>query len=469
MTALSHPAFRIASGRAVTRADLVPFTDPLRVPPVLRPRWSGTLGVPLTVRAQPAWVTLHSQLPRTLVWAYDGHFPGPTIEVRRGERLRVAWRNELSGAVRLASYDNDQPASGLWYHDQAMVLTVPTVMTGLTGAYLIRDEVEDALQLPHGGHEVPLLLADRDIPSTGSFTLVNGAIWPYLAVEPRWYRFRLVNASDARVYRLGLVDVAGGTVPGAMYQIGSDGGLLPAPVPLESLTLAPAERADVLIDFRALAGGSLRLLDTAPGATPEPGVMKFRVGTRPVRDTFTLPAVLDPGFVRLDHDTAPGHQDRWAALIPADPAGGGDPELWELAELAGTSGVPVPSDGIIQVREADGTVRTFRRTARTSTDQLDLAGADAGQQWSVLNLGGRTRPVHLHEGRFQALSRAEYTVADGGVPRFDAAVGGTVRPVGYADAGTLDANEQGWKDVIRVGAGDLVRIAAGTGDRTADV
>lgn len=102
------------------------------------------------------------------------------------------------------------------------------------------------------------------LPFLGPYTTVNGRIWPHLDVDDAWYRFRLVNASNARIYDLVLVDEENNPVPGVIRQIGSDGGLLPRPVPVDfdevlpQLTIAPAERMDLLIDFSALveAAGS---------------------------------------------------------------------------------------------------------------------------------------------------------------------------------------------------------------------
>jgi spore coat protein A len=123
--------------------------------------------------------------------------------------------------------------------------------------YLIRDDEEDALRLPSGTHEIPLIICDRNldmnedgeftgdllyktlvlerepmklgVPFSGPFTLVNGVIWPHLTVDARWYRFRLLNASNFRPYTLELRDEDGAAVCRALHQIGTDGGLLPAP------------------------------------------------------------------------------------------------------------------------------------------------------------------------------------------------------------------------------------------------
>src|SRR5436190_16332493 len=246
---------------------LTKFVDPLPIPPFIRV--GGAQRRRVTIRLREAFVRLHAELPLTRVWTYNGHFPGPTLEVRQGQRLRVAWKNELRGplpltgvevdhdvqqpgrggatartdltavppwivthvhgiavnggsdgwpenailpgAAQLAEYPNDQPAGTFWYHDHAMGLTRWNVLAGLAGMYLIRDHEEAALHLPSGDREVPLIIGDRNldvdaagnlsgdllykvstfqtepehltVPFSGPFTLVNGKIWPFLAVR----------------------------------------------------------------------------------------------------------------------------------------------------------------------------------------------------------------------------------------------------------------------------------------------
>ncbi|MFF3732489.1 O-aminophenol oxidase PhsA [Streptomyces sp. NPDC002476] len=560
------------AGAAVSAArvgGLVPYADPLPVPPVLRPRSDDPLHE-TEIAVSPTWVRMHSQLPPTLMWGYDGMVPGPTIEVRRGERIRIAWTNRVpegseypvtavevgpvgpgetaphnrpgrdgvepdadvsalpawtvthlhgaqtgggndgwadnavgSGDAQLSEYPNDHHAAHWWYHDHAMNITRWNVYAGLVGTYLVRDDEEDTLGLPSGDREVPLILADRNLdtdedgrpngrllhkttvvvaadpetgkpvslPFLGPYTTVNGRIWPHFDVDDAWYRFRLVNASNARIYDLVLLDDANEPVPGVIRQIGSDGGLLPRPVPVDfdesmpSLTIAPAERMDLLIDFSALAGRRVRLVNRGrlgPGvpdlasSVPFPQVMEFRVRETGLRDAFVPPEVLSGSFRRYEHGLVE-HGHRLVVLTPPGTVGGGGhPEIWEMTEVEDASGVPMPSDGVVQVRGEDGTVRTYRRIARSFNDGLGFTvGENTYEQWSFLNLGAPTHPMHIHLADFQVLGREAYTV-DG----FDTAIGGTRSPVAF-DHGTeipVPANEQGWKDVFRVPQGQLVKV-----------
>lgn len=531
-------------------AELTPFLDALRVPDRLRPGAEEALRG-IEIRLTATWTRLHPQLPPTKVWTYNGHFPGPTIEVPRGRRLRVAWTNRLTGAYpvtavevrptaldprpsetpgydrtagkpredvaalppwsvthlhgartgggndgwaenavapgdsQLSEYPNDHRATAWWYHDHAMDITRWNVFTGLVGMYLVRDAEEAALRLPDGAHEVPLIIADRNVdrdedghltgrllhktqlvgpadapvalPFSGPYTTVNGVVWPHFDVEARWYRFRVLNASNARLYELQLRDdETGEPVPGVVWQIGSDGGLLPKPVPLdEPLKAAPAERMDLLIDFRELRGRKLRLVNASASAGPYPQVMQFRVGTQKVRDRFVLPDVVSPSFRRITHDNVPGHDHRMVVLTPA---GAGHPEIWEMVKVDPAT-VAIPSDGVIQIDNGTQT-STYRRIARSFDDALGFMAKRGGwEQWSFLNLANPApmHPMHIHLIDFQVLSRDVYDVS-----RFDAAVGGTLPglPITLANPSSapIAPNEQGWKDVIQVPGRQMVNV-----------
>jgi o-aminophenol oxidase len=572
MSPSANPPTDVVSHRHGARADagtpggrLTKFRDPLQIPPVVRAR----PGRPLTIRMRNAKVRLHSELPLTPVWTYEGTFPGPTIEVRRGERIRVMWRNELTGPLpfpavevplpsallpgsqgvppradvakippwtvvhlhgavtgggndgwtengvspgdaQLSEYPNDQPSGTFWYHDHAMAITRWNVYAGLAGMYLIRDGEEDALNLPGGAREVPLVLCDRNLevgpggeltgqllykvglapppatlslPFQGPYTLVNGTIWPHLKVSRRWYRFRLLNASNARVYQLELRAGDGTTLSGAMRQIGTDSGLLPEPVALNRLILTPGERADVLIDFAPFGGQSITMVNTMtpppePGTTtPNPDVMQFRVKQAPAIDSCTLPRQLSPSYVRLDHGAAPDHGHRWLVLTPPGP---GHPGMWEMVRVDPAT-VTLPSEGIIQVKQGNDTI-TLRRVARHMHDAINFVIArESWEQWSILHIGGPAggppgqppggpppgpptgppHPMHIHLVRFQTLVRERCDTAG-----FDRVLGGTRTPIVLTGTDSLEPNETGWKDVVPVPPDSLVRVLGQFGGAT---
>ncbi|MDH6575351.1 multicopper oxidase domain-containing protein [Kitasatospora sp. MAP5-34] len=230
--------------------DLTKFADPLRIPPTISP------GPELTVQLTSADVQLHSELPPTPMWTYEGGFPGPVIEVRRGQRLRVAWENRIStpypaqvgnlpaitmppaenvpgidpallnqpaaavppwavvhlhgavtggghdgwtdnamlpGGSQLSEYPNDQQATALWYHDHAMGITRLNVNAGLAGLYLVRDDEEDGLGLPDGEFEVPLVLCDRNLVTAPDGSLTGQLLYKTVGPLPFSGRYTLVN------------------------------------------------------------------------------------------------------------------------------------------------------------------------------------------------------------------------------------------------------------------------------------
>ncbi len=260
----------------------------------------------------------------TEIWGYDGLWPGPTLLVTRGRPARARLRNELDenmtvhnhghrappdsdghpvdyvrpGATREYLYPNRQAAGTYWYHDHAHGLTGPHVYRGLAGFYIIRDPAEEALGLPSGGFDVPVLLQDRIFDAAGALSYavnagtifngflgntlcVNGVHVPRFEVAARRYRFRFLNGSNARNYRLALDPAQ------PLIQVGSDGGLLAAPVSRPAVDLAPAERCDCVIDFAAFAGRSVFLRNLDPTWPALPDVLRFDVG----------PATPDPSRV----------------------------------------------------------------------------------------------------------------------------------------------------------------------------
>ena len=212
--------------------------------------------------------------------------------------------------TRTYTYENGQPAAALWYHDHRMGFTAPDVWRGLAGFYLVTDDVEAALPLPTGDRDIPLMITDRSFNADGSFAypsvdqtlletpgvtgsfmsgvlgdviLVNGVAWPYLEVDRARYRLRFLNASNARRYQLALSpQPAGG---GALVQIGSDAGLLGAPVAHDAIEIAQAERFDVAVDFSRYRPGDVVTLTNGFGAGNTGQVMQFRVGGAASDDT----------------------------------------------------------------------------------------------------------------------------------------------------------------------------------------
>jgi spore coat protein A len=342
------------------------FQAQLPVPPVLQPVRHDATTDYYEITQKVARTRILPGL-MTEIWGYNGIFPGPTIRVRRNRRIVVRHRNELQvptivhlhggrtapehdgyptdlvlpvtgwdahhmgGNVSSGSkdyiYQLDQPAATLWYHDHRMDFTGPQVYRGLVGLFLLHDDQEEALPLPRGERDIPLLICDRSFNENGSFNypsldpnlrskagvnsdfmrgvlgdviLVNGVPWPFLEVSNTRYRFRILNASNARRYRLALDPHPG--EGSAFIQIGSDLGLLAQPVRHEKLEIAQAERFDLIIDFSKYAPGTQVKLVNELGSGTTRQVMRFDV-VRREQDESTIPSQLVP-FEKLQRSAA---------------------------------------------------------------------------------------------------------------------------------------------------------------------
>ena len=551
---------------SVSERQLPPFVDLLRVPP----RRVIKAPTRLTVRLETVEHRFHRDLPPSRVWAYDGHVPGPTIEVDRGTEVEVRWENRLSGplpvTVTLASvhaaggvpvqclpgrsggavdpqaaalsgyavvhlhgalthatsdgwtenlmapgqstldtYPNDQRGALLWYHDHVMGITRFDLYAGLAGLWIVRDARERELALPEGPpYELPLMLADRNFDTapdgslTGQllhktdpdvmecfspFTTVNGVIWPRVEVEPTTYRFRVLNGSNARTYRLVLTREG---VPDhqRITQIGSDGGLLvaPVPIPVQGLVLASAERADILIDFSDLApGAELTLWNNAPspfngafadpstagtadldGLLPYPEVLGFRV-IAGGRVPPTPREALATDFQRADMQLLAGCLVRAIALVEQESDREGEPSTLTMRELTESAPTDESEITLVEARAGqDERVSRWRTLATRFEDKTNFFPVIGRPEiWRLINLTGDTHPIHVHLDAFQIINRhpAAVEVPEGGIT--DTATSATVRIGTEVDDGinhALDANELGLKDTVRVNANEVVDI-----------
>jgi spore coat protein A, manganese oxidase len=345
------------------------------------------------------------------------------------------------GQEQITDYPNPQEARTLWYHDHAMGETGRNVAAGLAGLYLIHDDYERSLNLPSGDFEVPLLLQSRGLNVNGTLyystdignefygnaATVNGKLYPYLNVEPRKYRFRIVNISNARTYALKWVDPKDQSAGPAIYQIGTDSGFLentavlddPADPNSSRLMMAPAERADVIVDFTNYAGRSFALhnnhLDPGDAEIALPQLMMVNVGkTVSSPDTSSLPMQMRP-IERMDPATAKAtRQIVFSTMNMPD----GSPMLM----LNGKSW----EDPI--------------------TEKPELGTTEV---WELINTLPDMHPFHIHLVDFQVLDRTPYDV-DTYLKT------GQINYTGPAES--PDPNEMGRKDVVRVVPRMVTRI-----------
>ena len=450
------------------------FVDALPLPETIRPAQSR-----LSVTMREINVSLHYDLPPAKLWTYaagDGRRGGvslnplsPVIELRKGEPAQIEWVNLLperhlftidrslrgcgpgipdvraavhvhgartrskddgypedwyvSGQSRVCRYPMQQDAAMLWYHDHAMGLNRLNIYAGLAGMVLVRDHAEDALALPRGPYEVPLILYDRILTRSGQLLYptsgnpvhswvsefsgdalcVNGKVRPFFDVKPMLYRFRILNAANSRFYALSL------TGQRTFQQIGSDQGLLSAPVAMQKLILAPGERADLLLDFRGLAGQKIHL------QTGVQQMLEFRVSSRPEPRRPQFPTALRP-VTRID--TAAAITTRRITLN-------------EYQDKAGNPTVMLLN-------------RKYWHDAVTETVRLNTI-----EIWEFINLTADTHPMHIHLVRFQILDRRSFD-------RFDYLMYGRMRYTGNQE--TPPPQELGWKDVVQCPGGMVTRI-----------
>ena len=315
---------------------------------------------------------------------------------------------------RPSSYPNCQPSTTLWYHDHCLGITRLNVYAGLAGFYLIRDEAERSLNLPQGEFEIPLMLQDRLFHHDGSlyypkvvngpkehpiwiqefygdYNCVNGKVSPFLEVEPRKYRFRIVNAANARFYHLRLfISDASGKIQNDSFdvpsfqQVGTDGGLLPAPLEIRYLLIGPGERFDVIIDFSGCEGKSFSLVNDAPAPYTMGGqylaedVLLFKViKTLSGKDTSVVPE----------------------ALVPFEPL---VPTYATRERLLLVSEKERPSDGYV--------ITGLLGNARWHEPITEDPKAGSTEIWSFVNITGDVHPLHVHLVRFQVLNRQTFDV-----------------------------------------------------------
>jgi spore coat protein A len=315
------------------------------------------------------------------------------------------------------------------------------------------------------------------------FTIVNGMIWPRLDVEPTTYRFRLLNGSNARTYRLVLTR-DGEPEHARISQIGSEGGLLlePVSIPAQGLVLASAERADLLVDFSDLAPGTeLTLWNTATapfdgtfadpatagtvdldGLLPYPEVLRIHVGEGR-RSPRRVPRVLATDFRRTGRDELAGAVLRAIALVEQEADVEGMPPTLTMRELADDPSADEPYITLVEP-QGNGEERLRRwRTVATRFEDTTTFFPTLHQPeiWRLINLTGDTHPIHVHLDAFQVLDRlpAGVELPDNGITTVGTSA--TVRIGRELDDGIphgLDDNELGLKDTVRVNPNEVVDI-----------
>lgn len=378
----------------------------------------------------------------TSIFSYRNGLLGDTIKTTKGATVNIQVKNNLdvetnihwhglivpehmdghpkdliqAGDSFTYSLPIQQRAGTYWYHPHLHGDTARQVFMGLAGLFIVTDDEEDALHLPSGEFEIPVIIQDKRFSGTsldyspsdeeimtgylGEKIIVNGIQAPFSAVGKSWYRLRILNGSTARVYNLAFSNDM------AFHVIGADGGLLQAPERVTNLLLAPGERADVLVDFSSLAQGQVYLISKKFSQYNLQGrqtftIMKFVVeGSSSA--SFTLPAILST----ID-------------TIPASSA-----VKTRTFDIAATVGAMSGGMGRHAINGKTFDMDSIAETVSANTTEI----------WEFDNrMGDEIHPMHVHGVQFQVLDRT----------------GGRNH---------LIATEKGWKDTVLLMPGEKVRV-----------
>ncbi|MEU7143333.1 multicopper oxidase domain-containing protein [Nocardia sp. NPDC046473] len=386
----------------------------------------------------------------------------PTAPASDGHPM-ANWRK---GGTQHNTYDNRQEAATLWYHDHTMGITRLNVYAGLAGPYLVRDQwdtgrADNPLGLPAGEFEVPLLIQDRTFNADGSLqarstfllpqgynqsatfgdvACVNGIAWPTMTVARGRYRFRIVQGSNGRTYRFRFSN----NMP--FFVIGTDQGLLDAPVRTASIRLGAGERADILVDFSEFsAGESVELCNDEPNA----------IGNA----IFLIPAL--PTIIRFTAGASRGHYGPVPTRLRGDT--GLPPRLPKLAEPE---------------RVRTMTLLTHLDTARPgavlpgmlslnnlpfTTDDVEKIRPGTVERWDLVNTTVIEHPIHLHLAKFRVLGRQPfwaggYLAAHLPIPKFGTRWNPSADRFVTAPQQAPESWESGWKDTVLAPTDHITRI-----------
>ena len=421
------------------------------------------------MRTKEAWHSFHPELPIQKIWGYDGKLPGPTFVERYGVPITVRIYNDLPanaigfgspeisthlhnlhsgsesdgftsdyysatkcgstmtgvGAYKdhhypniYAGYDDPRYAATkgdprealgtLWYHDHRLDFTGPNVYKGLTGFYLLFDDIDSgneldtnpkALRLPSGvgKYDIPLVFQDKFFDSSGYLAYdqfnvdgilgnkfcVNGKVQPKFSVERRKYRFRLLDGGPSRVYEFYLTDAAGTNL--GFTHISNDGNLFPAPLTTKKVMLGAAERGDIVIDFSAYPIGTKlyivnRMIQTN-GRGPDNGV----------RDAEGLLLTAGTQLLRFDIDRNPVTPDQ--SRVPA-----------LLRELP-----PIDLSEVVTTRNFTFGLANGGWTVNGALFDVSVATAQpkkgTAEIWVLKGTGQWHHPIHIHFEEGRILSR----------------------------------------------------------------
>lgn len=393
-------------------------------------------------------------------WTFGGKTPAPTVRVRKGDTFSAQLVNQLAeptnihwhgvltpadmdghpkdavaaGASKMFSYTVQNRAGTYWYHPHAHMTSGKQVYLGMAGFYIVQDTEEQALGLPSGEFDVPLMIQDRRLASgstgynatmtdmadgyLGDTITVNAVPNAYFEVATGLYRFRLLNAANARIFRLMFSDGR------PLVVIATDGGLLDSPVSTDMLWIGPGERAEILVDFSKDAMGASVMLHSMAFTTGMPGGGGHG-GHGGGATTGVLPQGTAVDVIRFDVKrsaaSAAKIPTKLATLDKLDPSTATRTRTFELGMREGvTMGMHTINSKIFDMARVD-----------------EQMASGATEVWEFKSLDDiAIHPMHVHGMQFQVVSRS---------------------------GGALNANDLGWKDTVLVFPRETVRVVTRVG------
>ncbi|MEX2604810.1 MAG: multicopper oxidase domain-containing protein [Gracilimonas sp.] len=419
------------------------FTNPLPIPGEIKTNEFDLIATPADIQIGK---NLHLS-----GFQFNKSMPGPTIRQKKGDTVHIRFNNEIGqdsiihwhglivppdmdghpkDVISSGTYDYEytlnQRAGTYWYHPHPHRITGSQVYKGLAGFYIIEDEEEEALNLPSGEQEIPLVIQDRRVTDSGEIVynpsmpeqmmtgylgdkiLVNGVPTPFYEVGPGYYRIRVLNGSNARIYNLAFENDVSFTV------IGTDGGLLPKPIETTELLMAPGERADILVDFSEGFSGERTQLISKPFEVPSGS------GMMGIQNMMGGDFEQGTGFSLMEFRiNKPGPDTSFT--LPEQLSESAFPDVSEASVIR-------PIELSMQMMEGhtiNGKLFEMERVDE-SVKQGDT------EIWEFINNSNVPHPMHIHAVQFKVLERS-------------------------GDRGLIPT-ETGWKDTVLVMPGERVKV-----------
>lgn len=458
------------------------FKNSLSIPPILEDKDESDTKDEFNLSIQKGKVKFFNSL-ETNTYGYNGNFLGPVIRVKSGNEVKINVKNNLdedstvhwhglevpsemdggpnhsikSNATWSPSFKISQQAGTYWFHPHTFEKTGEQVYKGLAGLFIVDDKNSESLDIPknYGVNDIPLILQDRRFNKDGSFDyksqmidndgmlgdkfLVNGSINPYFEVKENRIRFRVLNGSNARIYKIALSDNS------EFYQIASDGGLLEKPIPLKSLMLASGERAEIVVDFSKYKDKEEVILKSLAYENKEKTITSESIEGRIEngKDLDLMKFIVKKENTDLKSNTfsLPNDLTKIERLQEKDSSKVRKFELNDMAmNMGNMSNTPMNMSGSHSMHTMS-TNNMYNGMFRINNKVFDLSRVDESvklndiEVWEITNKSqmGMPHPFHVHGVQFQILAR---------------------------NSKEPNLNEKAWKDTVLVQPDETVKIIA---------